>query len=99
MTKIHSWMHSTFKELSNDTSHAQFRVKMKKLCPQQVEEEKQAAEQKLCCDISKLCHDKASNKARHFVPTNLDYVATKLEDKLYSDKAKDKLCCNKVFLL
>ena len=47
MAQLHSCLHSTFKEISNDTSHTQFRVKMKKLWPQQVEKEKQAAEQKL----------------------------------------------------
>ena len=50
----------------------------------------------------KICRD----KARNFVVTNPDYVATKLEDKLFRDKAKDKpktnfvatkfFCCNKV---
>ena len=30
------WLHSTFKELSNDTSHTQIRVKTKKLWPRQV---------------------------------------------------------------
>ena len=32
MVQLRPWLHSTFKELSNDTSHAQIRVKMKKLC-------------------------------------------------------------------
>ena len=59
---------------------------MKKLWPQQVGEEKQATEHKLCRDISRLCHDKASNKARNFFATNPDYVATQLEDKLCPDK-------------
>ena len=91
MAQIKSWLHYKFKYLSNDTSHAQFRVKMKKLWPQEVEEEKQAVEQK-------LCRDKANNKGRNFVATNLDYVTTKLEDKLCCDKSKDKLCCSKVLL-
>ena len=66
------WLHSTFKELSNDTSHAQIRVKMKKLCPQQVEEEKNKLLSKnyvatkqgteLCRDELRFCHDKASDK-------------------------------------
>ena len=71
MAQIHSFFNSTFKELSNDTSHAQIRVETRKLWPRQVGEEKQVAEHK-------LCRDKASNKA--------------------SEKAKDKLCCKKVFL-
>ena len=80
MGEIH-FFHSTFKELSNETSHAQIRVKMKKLWPQQVGEEKQVAEQKLCrdkvhfvatksqcrlcCDKILLCCDRL-----HFVATN-----------------------------
>ena len=47
MVQIPSWMNSTFKELSNEYSHAQIRVKMKKLWPQQVGEEKPVAIQKL----------------------------------------------------
>ena len=86
------------KELSNETSHAQIRVKMKKLWPQQVGEEKQASEHKLCRKISRLCPDKAINKAKNFVATNPYYVATKLEDKICCDKAKDKLCRDKVLL-
>ena len=50
MVQIPSWMHSTFKELSNEYSHAQIRVKMKKLWPRQVGEEKQVAVQKLSRD-------------------------------------------------
>ena len=46
MVQILSWMHSTFKELSNEYSHAQIRVKMKKLWPRQVGEEKQVAVRK-----------------------------------------------------
>ena len=64
MDEIYSFFHSTFKELSNDTSHAQIRVKMKKLWPQQVGEEKQVAEQKLCHDISKLCCNRARRKPK-----------------------------------
>ena len=41
MVQIPSWLHSTFKELSNEYSHAQIRVKTKKLWPRQVGEEKQ----------------------------------------------------------
>ena len=41
MVKIPSWLHSTFKDLSNEYSHAQIRVKTKKLWPRQVGEEKQ----------------------------------------------------------
>ena len=38
MVQISSWLHSTFKDLSNEYSHAQIRVKMKKLWLRQVGE-------------------------------------------------------------
>ena len=56
MVQIPSWIHSTFKELSNEYSHAQIRVKIKKVWPRQVGEEKQVvvqnlvATKKLCCN-------------------------------------------------
>ena len=53
MAQIYSWLHSTFKDLSNNTLHTQIKVKMKKLWPQQVREEKQVVEHKLCRDISR----------------------------------------------
>ena len=78
---------------------------MKKLWPQQVGEEKQVVEHKLCRDISRLCYEKSSNKVRSFVAKNPDYVTTKLEDKLCCDKfllchdkAKEKLCRDKFLL-
>ena len=62
MVQIPSLLHSTFKELSNEYSHAQIRVKMKKLWPRQVGEEKQVAVRKVCRD-------------RKYVATG-EYVAT-----------------------
>ena len=50
MVQIPSWLHSTFKELSNKYSHAHIRVKAKKLWPRQVGEEKQVAVRKVCRD-------------------------------------------------
>ena len=47
MVQIPSWLHSTFKDLSEEYSHAQIRVKMKKLWPRQVGEEKPVAVQKI----------------------------------------------------
>ena len=44
MVQIPSFLHSTFKELSNEYSHAQIRVKTKKLWPRQVREKKTS-----CC--------------------------------------------------
>ena len=72
MVQIFSWLHSTFKELSNEYSHAQIRVKMNKLWPQQVTEEKLAAVQKMCCD-RKWCRDKEMVSRQEIVsrPENL----------------------------
>ena len=50
MVQIPSLLHFTFKDLSNEYSHAQIRVKMKKLWSRQVGEEKQVAVQKLSRD-------------------------------------------------
>ena len=47
MVQIPSWLHSTFKDISNEYSHAQIRVKTKKLWPRQVRKEKPVAVQKL----------------------------------------------------
>ena len=47
MVQIPSFIHSTFKDLSNEYSHAQIRVKTKKLWPRQVREEKPVAVQNL----------------------------------------------------
>ena len=38
MVQISPWLYSSFKYLSNDTSHTQIQVQMKKLCHQQVGE-------------------------------------------------------------
>ena len=46
MVQIPSWLHSTFKDLSNEYSHAQIRVKMKELWPRQVGDEKRVAVRK-----------------------------------------------------
>ena len=62
MVQITSWMHSTFKDLSNEYSHAQIRVKMKKLWPRQVGEEKQVAVRKVCRD-QEVCRDQCSDQA------------------------------------
>ena len=51
MVQIYSWLHSTFKELSNDTSHAQIRVKTNKLWPRKVGQSFMSHSRKLCHDI------------------------------------------------
>ena len=68
MVEISPWLYSSFKELSNETSHTQIRVQTKKLCHQQVGEENKF--------LSRFCHDKANNKA--FLQQNRDFVATEL---------------------
>ena len=83
MVQIPSWLHSTFKYLSNEYSHAQIRVKMKKLWPRQVGEKKQAAVRKVCRDKESMsrqavCRDRCRDK--QYVATN---VAT---SKLCRDK-------------
>ena len=61
MVQIPSCLHSTFKEISNEYSHAQIRVKTKKLWPRQVGEEKQVAVRRVCRDqevCREVCRDK-----------------------------------------
>ena len=84
MVQFPSWLHSTFKELSNEYSHAQIRVKTKKLWPQQVREEKPVAVQKISCDQEimsrpeKLCRDKKNCvMTRKIVSRPENLVATK----------------------
>ena len=60
MVQNPSWLHSTFKDLSNEYSHAQIRVKMKKLWPRQFGKEKQVAVRKVCRDqevCREVCRD------------------------------------------
>ena len=72
MVQIPPWLHSTFKELSNEYSHAQIRVKMKKLWSRQVREEKPVAVQKMCRD-RKWCRDQEMASRQEIVsrPENL----------------------------
>ena len=66
MVQILSWLHFTFKDLSNEYSHAQIRVKMKKLWPRQVGEEKQVVVKKVCRD-QEVCHDQESMSRQEIV--------------------------------
>ena len=68
MVQLYSWLHSIFKDISNDTSHTQIRVQTKKLCHQQVEEENKS--------LSRFCSDRASDK--DFLRKKIDFVTTKL---------------------
>ena len=61
MVQIPSCLHSTFKDLSNEHSHAQIRVKMKKLWPRQVGEEKQVVVRKVCRD-QEVCRDQCRDQ-------------------------------------
>ena len=84
MVQISSWLHSKFKDLSNEYSHVKIRVKTKKLWARQVGEEKQVAVQKLS-QPSKLSR-----------PGNL--VATKKTVTRLGHlvSTKKKLCCDQL---
>ena len=98
MVQLYSWLHSIFKELSNDTSHTQakIRVQTKRLCHQQVEEENKS--------LSRFCSDRASDKA--FLQQNLDFVATELVTNSVATKPDfvvtepvTRLSCEKTHIL
>ena len=61
MVQIFSLLHSKFKDLSNEYSHAQIRVKTKKLWPRQVGVEKQVAVRKVCRD-HEVCRNQCRNQ-------------------------------------
>ena len=63
MIQIPSWLHSTFKELSNEYSPAQIRVKTKKLWPRQVGEEKQLLSGKYVATRKYVATSVATRKA------------------------------------
>ena len=63
MIQIPSWLHSTYKELSNEYSHAQIRVKTKKLWPRQVGEEKQLLSGKYVATRKYVATSVATRKA------------------------------------
>ena len=77
MVQIPSWMHSTFKELSNEYSHAQIRVKTKKLWPRQVREEKPVAVQKISRDQKILSRPRNCVATRKHVSRPENLVVTK----------------------
>ena len=79
MVQIPSWLHSTFKELSNEYSHAQIRVKMKKLWPRQVREEKPVA-------VQKISRDRKCYRDRKLVSRQKAGVATE-------NLCRDQKCC------
>ena len=65
-----SWLHSTFKDLSNEYSHAQIRAKTKKLWLRQVGEKKKAAVRKVCRDMGSMsrqavCRDRCRDKQQY----------------------------------
>ena len=60
MVQIPSWLHSTFKDISNEYSHAQIRVKTKKLWLRQVKEEKPVAVQKMMSRPELMSRDVAT---------------------------------------
>ena len=88
MVQILSWLHSTFKELSNEYSNAQIRVKTKKLWPRQVREEKPVAVHKIVSRLDlmsrpedlcrELCHELCCDLCRDkLVSRSACCVATK----------------------
>ena len=78
-------LNCTFQELSNEYSHAQIRVKMKKLWPRQVGEEKQAAVS-LSGSMSRqeLCRDQCRDKK---------YVATSVATSSMSRPVSRQAVC------
>ena len=89
--QIPSWLHSTFKYLSNEYSHAQFRAKTKKLWPRQVGEKKQAAVRKVCRDMGSMsrqavCRDRCRDKQQYVVTD----VATSSSMSRHRDRCRDK---------
>ena len=68
-------LYSAFKERSNEYSHAQIRVKTKKLWPRQVREEKPVAVQKISRD-RKWCRDQEMVSRQEMVSQPGNGVAT-----------------------
>ena len=69
MVQIYSWLHSTFKELSNDTSHAQIRVKTNKLCPRQVGQRKASRQKNYVVTKFSVATEKLCRNSKFFVAT------------------------------
>ena len=93
MVQLYSWLNFTFKELSNDTSHAQIQVKTKKLWPRQVGQRKLSQQRKLYHDKVFLSHRETLSQQRKLCHNKvfLSHRANSV--------AIEKTCRNKVFLL
>ena len=68
--QIPSWLHSTFKDLSNEYSHAQIRAKTKKLWLRQVGEKKIGCCLEVCRDMGSMsrqavCRDRCRDKQQY----------------------------------
>ena len=75
--QIPSWMHSTFKDISNEYSHAQIRAKTKKLWLRQIGEKKLAVVRKVCRDMGKYVATSSSmSRHRDRCRDKQQYVAT-----------------------
>ena len=75
--QIPPWLHSTFKDLSNEYSHAQIRAKTKKLWLRQVGEKKLAAVRKVCRDMGKyVATSNSMSRHRDRCRDKQQYVAT-----------------------
>ena len=85
MVQIPSCLHSTFKDISNEYSHAQIRVKMKKLWPRQIGEEKQVAVRKYVA-TRKVCRDR-----KYFATGSMSRPVSRKE--VCRDQCRDKEVC------
>ena len=77
MVQILLWLHSTFKELSNEYSHAQIQVKTKKLWPRQVREDKPVVVQKISRDKKNCVATRKLGRGQEIVSRPENLVATK----------------------
>ena len=77
MVQILLCLDSTFKELSNEYSHAQIRVKTKKLWPRQVREEKPVAVQKINRDQKNCVATRKLGRGQEIVSRPKNLVVTK----------------------
>ena len=95
MVPIPSCLHSTFKYLSNEYSHAQIRVQTKKLWPRQVGEKKTG-----CCQESMSRPGEYVSTGKYVAIGSMSRQAVSCDrcrDKQYvaTDVATSKLCRDK----
>ena len=91
MVQLYPWLHSKFKQLSNDTSHAQILVQTKKLCHQQVGEENKS--------LNSFCSNKLYRDKLDFVTTELATNSVAIKPDFVVTKPVTRLSCNKTQIL